>query len=162
MLATIRMAVGPARAACAAVRNRAVRGDGERGLTPIELLVVVLLLGVLTAIAIPAFIDQREGAWRAQVESDLRNAARAAEEFADDHGGSFAGLEPAVETDGVVASGTGWDGAGFDGTGGVTIVAAVSDVGFTLTGSHSSIPGRTFTYSSATDGILRRTTIARN
>jgi len=157
MLPTISMAVDRAAAARATVRSRAVREDGERGLTLIEVLVVVLLLGVLTAIAVPAFSEQRESGWRAQVESDLRNAARAAEGFAH-HNGSFIGLESSVETEGVVATGTAWGRAGFRGTDGVTIVATVSDVEFTLTGSHSDIPGEAFTFSSATDRIVQGAT----
>jgi type IV pilus assembly protein PilA len=68
------------------------REDGEKGFTLIELLVVILIIGVLAAIAIPAFLNQREGAWASQVESDLKNAAIAAEQYAVDNNGSYAGL----------------------------------------------------------------------
>ncbi|CAN5342395.1 hypothetical protein BH23ACT9_BH23ACT9_19390 [soil metagenome] len=39
-----------------------------------ELLVVVIIIGILAAIAIPTFLSQRQRGWQAQLTSDVRNA----------------------------------------------------------------------------------------
>lgn len=58
----------------------------EAGFSLIELLVVVIILGVLAAIAVPTFMNQREKAWRKAAVSDLRSAAVVMESFFDDQG----------------------------------------------------------------------------
>jgi type IV pilus assembly protein PilA len=70
-----------------------LNGEGEAGFTLIELLVVMLILGILAAIAIPAFFNQREKATDAQAKSAARTAETAMETYATESGGSYAGAE---------------------------------------------------------------------
>ncbi len=66
----------------------------RKGFTLIELLIVVVIIGILAAIAIPKFSNTKEKAYVAAMKSDLRNLVTAQESyFADtDLYGSVANL----------------------------------------------------------------------
>src|SRR5438270_13244608 len=57
------------------------RAESEKGFTLIELLVVILIIGILAAIAIPAFVNQRSKAFDAAAKSNLRTAESAMETY---------------------------------------------------------------------------------
>jgi type IV pilus assembly protein PilA len=56
----------------------------ETGFTLIELLIVVVIIGILTAIAIPKFKNSKERAIISQMRSDLRNMVTAQESYLAD------------------------------------------------------------------------------
>jgi type IV pilus assembly protein PilA len=68
------------------------RSHSESGFTLVELLVVMLIIGLLAAIAIPSFFNQREKANDAQAKENAHTAQVAMETYATDNGGSYAGV----------------------------------------------------------------------
>jgi len=55
--------------------------NARKGFTLIELLIVVVIIGILAAIAIPKFANTKEKAYIAAMKSDLRNLVTAEEAF---------------------------------------------------------------------------------
>ncbi len=87
----------------------------RKGFTLIELLIVVVIIGILAAIAIPKFANTKEKAYVASMKSDLRNMVTAQEAYFADNSTYTTALSTAEfsASQGVTvtignASGTGW------------------------------------------------------
>jgi type IV pilus assembly protein PilA len=90
------------------------RAGSESGFTLIELLVVMLILGILAAIAIPAFLNQKNKANDASAKTMARTMQTAMETCSTDNNGSYsatnctatklAAIEPTIQTGGNVTA----------------------------------------------------------
>lgn len=100
----------------------------QRGFTLIELLIVVVIIGILAAIAIPKFSSTKGKAYMATVKSDLKNFASAQESYYYDNGFYYNGAVPNA----AIA---------FSPSSGVSITVAEADVsGWGATATHGTLP----------------------
>ena len=78
--------------------------SNKKGFTLIELLIVVVIIGILAAIAIPKFANTKEKAVVASMKSDLRNLVTAQEGFFSDNQ-DYAGGTAATQSNGTGGAG---------------------------------------------------------
>jgi type IV pilus assembly protein PilA len=107
--------------------------NGERGFTMIEILVVLLIVAVLAAIAIPLFTNQREKAQDADAKTAVTVAVGAMEVFHQDHN-TFAGADVAalVKIEPSLGEASGLDVTAADDNGYTVSVDSKSDGQFTV------------------------------
>jgi type IV pilus assembly protein PilA len=112
-----------------------------KGFSLIELLVVVGIIGLLTAIAIPQFLSYRAHAVDSQMKSDLKNAALAMDSY-------FAENKIYPTSVAAIVS------VGFNQTEGVALTIAVpTPSSFTITATKPSGTQPNFTFDSVTGNI---------
>jgi prepilin-type N-terminal cleavage/methylation domain-containing protein len=99
----------------------------RKGFTLIELLIVVVIIGILAAIAIPKFAATKDKAKVASIKTDLRNMMTAQEAYFSDYATYSASLANLVTHSNFTLS-----------TGNTMTVAGVAS-GFTGTATNSSI-----------------------
>src|SRR5436853_3971966 len=112
-------------------RSRGYSQMNRKGFTLIELLIVVVIIGILAAIAIPKFANTKSKAYVTAMKSDLRNLVTAEEAF-------FSDSTYYTTATRLVARN------GFKNSSGVGVPAVVPGAGFwSATVTHSQLAGAT-------------------
>lgn len=128
---------------------------GEDGFTLIELLVVVVIIGILVAIAIPLYLNYRQGAENKSAESDVRGAISAVEQYYTSNGNAYPATTLGTEGNNVTLGGAATSQQTISVGGNNTVnYVAVEGGTYKVCGRNSS-GGHVFLYDSKSGGAVK-------
>ena len=111
----------------------------KKGFTLIELLIVVVIIGILVAIAIPKFAATKQKAYVASVKTDLKNLATAEEGYASSHNGTYLIAPETI----VGPDSSSTPGFAYAPSTGVSVTIGGTAPGWSATAISGSVPGMT-------------------
>ena len=133
--------------------TRARRRDDDRGFTLIEMLVVVVIIGVIVAIAVPLYLNYRKGAENKSAASDLRGAVSAIEQYYTENDNTYPGIQIGTEGTNMVFPGSSPQTATV--SAGNTLSFKNNSTTFVICGQNSD-GGTIYVYNSANGGSVTK------